>query len=474
MSTNLIIAIVVLPLAGAAIAWAGDVIGYRLGKSRRSLFGLRPRTTARLVGILVGAALPLAGLLFAMAVSQDARDALLRIRELRNEAADLSRQNEGLKKISQKARQDARGARADARTASDKRARAEGHLAQAQTDLKNTSRSLTETKSSLSSSRSTLRTTQGTLGRVQDRLSDTRQHLSNTSKLLAAKEKLLVSYEAESEELKKIRREFEAAKEELDSLDLKLADKQEELEDYQVFIRRYRIERRAIMAQDVAFEPGDEVVRGFMESGWSTEQLTATLSELLLSDYANAAAASHGISPGPAGRSVAAVWPLPPGIPIRDVTEESIVAEVARQIARGDEPTYVVIVRAWHRAFENQAEPMTVELWAAPNKVVFEAGETVLTTTIDGSLPRGQVFPLLWQAIRGIRRIAANRGMLPSPKTGHYGEVPAEEMLATLDEILGIGGPAQLRIRTKSEARVAQPEEAPMLVELEVQRVPAE
>ncbi|MCD6350736.1 MAG: DUF3084 domain-containing protein, partial [Armatimonadetes bacterium] len=51
--------LIVLPVLGALIAWLGDVIGYRLGRSRRSLFGLRPRTTARVVGVVVGAALPL-------------------------------------------------------------------------------------------------------------------------------------------------------------------------------------------------------------------------------------------------------------------------------------------------------------------------------------------------------------------------------------------------------------------------------
>ena len=63
MSTYTIVALVVLPILGGVIAWMGDVIGYRLGKSRRSLFNLRPRSTARLVGVAVGVVLPLLTLL---------------------------------------------------------------------------------------------------------------------------------------------------------------------------------------------------------------------------------------------------------------------------------------------------------------------------------------------------------------------------------------------------------------------------
>ena len=63
MSTYTILALVILRILGGIIAWVGDVLGYRLGKSRRSLFGLRPRSTARLVAVSVGVALPLLTLL---------------------------------------------------------------------------------------------------------------------------------------------------------------------------------------------------------------------------------------------------------------------------------------------------------------------------------------------------------------------------------------------------------------------------
>ena len=43
---------------GGVAAYLGDILGYRLGKRRLSLLRLRPRTTARLVGILAGILIP--------------------------------------------------------------------------------------------------------------------------------------------------------------------------------------------------------------------------------------------------------------------------------------------------------------------------------------------------------------------------------------------------------------------------------
>ncbi len=469
MSPNLIVALVVLPLAGALIAWAGDVIGYRLGKSRRSMFGLRPRTTATLVGVLLGAALPLAGLLFAMAVSQDARDALLRIDQLRDQADTLATRNANLNLKTARAEDDAQKARKQARAAEGERKRALTRLAAtgktlatARTGLQSARGKLQQTRRDLTVARQGLGTAQGELSQARDLLASASQELDRvgldlrqTEDDLKRTSSKLESASAEMHKITNLRREIELAQEYRDDLQTDLARTEEEL-------ARYKRERVAVVEQQVAFEPDDELVRGIVESGWSSEQLEAILEELL--NYASTAAASHGIAPGPNGRSLRVVSPLPPDVPLGELTEANVIAEVGHQIARGDAPTYVVIVRAWDGAFEHQAQPMTAQLWVAPNKVVFDAGETILSTIIDGGLPRDHVFRELWQTARDVRRIAGDRGMLPSPKSGHYVEVPANELLDAMDTILELGRPARVRIVVEQEARVAQPEDAPMEV----------
>lgn len=507
MPFNLLVALIVLPLLGALIAWAGDVIGYRLGKSRRSLFGLRPRATARLVGVVVGALLPLAGLGFAMAVSQDARDAVLRIRQLRQQAITLTRDNQALNAERERARGEAVQARKRARDADLNRVEAERHLAQteqrltssqallrtAQASLRTTQTSLSTAKSDLSKARGDLTKARGDLTKArgdltkakgdltkakadlnkakgdltetQSDLAKTEGHLATTRDDLASAEKKMQSMNAELENLDTVERHVAVVEERLNTLETRLAETQQTLE-------RYKFAARAIIEQDVGFEPGDEIIRAIVESGRTQDQLEAILTELL--KYASAAAARHGIAPGPTGRAVRIVSPIPPEMRLSRVRETDITSEVASQIRQGDAPTYVVIVRAWGRAFENQAEPMAAEFWAAPNKVTFRAGEEIFAATIDGSMPRGHVFRALWQTVANIRMIAARRGILPSPKTGHYGEVPAEELLEALDQILDIGGPATLRIVVTDDTRVAQPEEAPMRVRLDVTRAESE
>ncbi len=97
MTTYTIVALVVLPVLGGVIAWMGDVIGYRLGKSRRSLFSLRPRSTARLVAVAIGVVLPLLTMFVAAVGSKNVRVALFQLDELQTNIADLQAQNTTLK-----------------------------------------------------------------------------------------------------------------------------------------------------------------------------------------------------------------------------------------------------------------------------------------------------------------------------------------------------------------------------------------
>jgi len=114
VSAYTIIALIILVATGGLIAWLGDIIGYRLGKRRSSLFGLRPRTTARVVGIAVGAALPLIGLAVAALGSSYVQDALFNIQHLRDQQRSLSIQVEDLRNTATDARAEAKQARQEA------------------------------------------------------------------------------------------------------------------------------------------------------------------------------------------------------------------------------------------------------------------------------------------------------------------------------------------------------------------------
>lgn len=80
--------IVTLVVAGL-VAWAGDVLGRKLGRRRISLFGLRPRRTALLIAVLTGMLITGGTILASFLASENIRQMLLegtRIIEQRDQA----------------------------------------------------------------------------------------------------------------------------------------------------------------------------------------------------------------------------------------------------------------------------------------------------------------------------------------------------------------------------------------------------
>lgn len=70
----------VLALASGLIAWVGNAVGRRVGKSRLSLGGLRPRTTAQIVTVVTGILINLVTVGAVLAFSREARVALFELR----------------------------------------------------------------------------------------------------------------------------------------------------------------------------------------------------------------------------------------------------------------------------------------------------------------------------------------------------------------------------------------------------------
>ena len=74
------------------VAYVGDILGRRLGRKRLSLFGLRPRHTAIAVSVLAGMVITILTLGAAMLISEDVKDGLIRVSEMRREQGELSRE----------------------------------------------------------------------------------------------------------------------------------------------------------------------------------------------------------------------------------------------------------------------------------------------------------------------------------------------------------------------------------------------
>jgi peptidoglycan hydrolase CwlO-like protein len=71
------------------IAYLGDILGKRIGKKRISLFGLRPRTTAMLVTIIIGAVISIVTFLLLITFSSQMRQMLLRTEQMQDKIQEM-------------------------------------------------------------------------------------------------------------------------------------------------------------------------------------------------------------------------------------------------------------------------------------------------------------------------------------------------------------------------------------------------
>ncbi|MFC2594033.1 MAG: DUF3084 domain-containing protein [Fretibacterium sp.] len=81
--------IVGLILGSAALAVLGDVLGFKYGKQRISVFGLRPKYTSRLITAVTGAIISIVILTVLSLFSQDVRTALFSMQYIQQQLMDL-------------------------------------------------------------------------------------------------------------------------------------------------------------------------------------------------------------------------------------------------------------------------------------------------------------------------------------------------------------------------------------------------
>ena len=91
-----IILIVTLIIVSGIIAYIGDLTGFRIGKKKISIFGLRPHRTAVFITIITGIVISILTISILSILSNDVRTALFGLDELRDRQYELSREIQSL------------------------------------------------------------------------------------------------------------------------------------------------------------------------------------------------------------------------------------------------------------------------------------------------------------------------------------------------------------------------------------------
>lgn len=486
MTLYTVLIFVLLAALGAVIAWLGDLTGAWLGKRRSTLFGMRPRRSARLIAALVGALLPLIGLGVAILGSQYARIAVFQLHDILQQRQQLTTEVDELKaRIADYERQ-VQAAEAHAASAEAEAAR----LLEAQADAQERINVLTARRDELAARvrellarreelEGRLTTAQSDLHRAEADLKAMEADLSTTAADLEAKrreveqkrlrvEQLRLQVETIDRDLAATQNALSGAREELAGAKRELERRLQELEESEA--RLQQVERREVVlaTQEAIYEPGDELIRVVLPARETQDQMEADLTELLY--LASAAAERKGVPEGENGRAVVLVSPWPPWATAgtTEVPEAMIVRYVASELRSRGPEEWVVMVRAFRRMVAEDLRPLPVEFKAAPNRLVFRAGEVIDEFTISSQATRLQAFERIWQRITDnngpVRRHAIAKGMLPHPETGNYGSVELADIFTAAEQVVAGEGLMRVRIVAANDTYTA----GPLLLDIEV------
>jgi len=433
---------------GGIAAYLGDILGYRLGKRRLSLLRLRPRTTARLVGILAGILIPAVTVLVGYWQVDYVRIALVELDDLGREADQLrherdtmEQQRDVLRHQRNSARDEARGATAEAKESKDE-------LEQVATELDTAQGHLESARARVDRLRSESGRLRADKERAQEELKAAAESLKAAERDLEAAKLRLKSAEEDRTkldgEVEELRQRYTTLKEQLDALEEEWKDRQS----------------RAAGTLPI-FDLGAELVRGVIQRPESLDALKNEVVALLV--LADQAAEAEGAAIGDNDRYVRAVGPSPP-----DALEEGqewppesrVLGYFVGQLWDAVEDSQVVQVVVSRRAF--LGEQVYVVFVKQPNRLVFRRGETIVAREIGPGLDEAEVFQRLWLLIADpsrseVRKQAQAAGMLPDPTSGRYGEVRIRELFRATKECTGLKEAATVKVEAAEDTCTAGP-----------------
>jgi len=495
-----------LVVVGAIVAWAGDAIGARLGKQRASVFGLRPRQSARLVAVVIGGLLPLVGLGWAMAGSEYARIAVFRLEALLRQQTDLTRRVAELQEEARSESARAKAAETKAQQAEQEAdsldrqrlalveevSRLQERQATLQARVREAEQKVREAEQKVREAEQKVREAEQKVREAEQKLKESEQKLAEAeqkrheleqanqqlrddnrdlgierSNFLNARDDALRAKEGAVEELAGWQRKLALAEQEVADRKQELADLQQEYAALRQEFAAYRERQGEIAEKPALFDPGDELMRVVLSSEQTQDQIEGELWEIL--HVAGPIAEAKGVPIGGNGRAIVLVAPVPASAPSLAVPESAIVQYVASELRAGEAKEYVVLLRAFRRLSAEDHRQLEVRFLASPNLLKFKKGEVLVEVRIPAELPRLEIFETLWRLVADpeasqVRAIARAAEMLPHPKTGQYGSFTLADMFSAADEVRGLEGLVPVRIAAAQDTYTV----GPLLIEIQV------
>ncbi len=447
-----VIFILALLAFGGVAAYLGDILGYRLGKRRLSLLRLRPRTTARLVGILAGILIPAVTVLVGYWQVDYVRIALVELDDLRRDLDRLRHERDTMQEQRDVAREQRNDARGQARIAKTEAEESRSQLDGVRSNLETAKRSLDDAQARVSRLRTDKQRAEGDLRAAEEDLTAAEESL----------EEAKANLEEAEISLEQVEQEKADAEQERDRLEGEVAKLQHQYEDLEQSIEAELEDRHSVFARRLPiFDIGTELVRGVVTRPADLDALKNKLVALLI--LADQAAEAAGAARGDNDRYVRAILPRPPDAPLDEdgrPPESRVLGSVVRQLWEAPEQSHVVSVIVARRAF--LGEQVYVDFVAGPNRLIFRAGEAIVTRKVGPGLEESDVFEQLWLLIADparseVRKQAQAAGLLPDPQTGRYGEVTIRELYRAAKTCAGRPDATAVRVEAAEDTYTAGP-----------------
>ncbi len=378
MSWQNILALAVFVGVCGLIAYVGDITGRRMGKRRLSLFGLRPRYTAIVTTSITGMLIAIFTIAVMSAASKEVQQLVLHgaqvLEDLNNTKKAYTRATHDLNKQ----REIVTLARKQADLAVKQRHKLAVEISRIDSVLRRLKADLQRNKAALSRA-------EHTLSQVQGNLASAKVEVAAKRTQIARQEAQIAQQEAEIAKLEQNRQELQRG------------------------LESYKNSYSELRGGKVIFHPGQDIARGIISCAQAKSKIRTELMSVL--DEASEKAKQAGAKVGPNGR---AVFFLPTQVQGQNhiFVESEIINAIVDSIYSGSGS---VVVRVYARGNSFEGEQASIDCVAIANRLVFQAGDEVASTIIDGAESNGKIFSDLVVFLQTeVRSAAVYRGVVPT------------------------------------------------------------
>lgn len=456
---------------GGIIAYLGDLLGRKMGKKRLRIGKLRPRYTATVLTVLVGALLPVATTFALATISRDVRAYLVRGPELAREARQLNEQldelrgtREQLLRRNEQIEKDS----ARLRTENASLVQANRALSEDQNQLRAESESL---KSEVRAANERIASAERALADVQTRRDELEEEVNKLQQQTTQLREDIQRYQEDTVTLVQEAIRAERQKEEAEKArDAAMATRDalyNEITDLQTTLIRVRQEMadlirgiEAVRTSDLLFHRNEELARLAIPGGLDRARAEQMLTQVLR--VADIRARERGVLPDQRGVAAGMVeWQRLVGegplitISVQDQKESLFEA------IRSAQNDLVMLARSHYNYFsiDSGRRPVPIRVDVFLNRIVFRANEVIATTVLDGRLSENELVDGLMEFLRNdVRRRAEEAGMIPvHGLESSLGEITFEQIADLVNAVRAKGGPTTVAALAAQTTRSAEP-----------------